>query len=76
MTHPRVKCQRCGSHRVASVSGKCSDLGSFSIRSIYHDGNMPGDVGIGGGDYIKFDYCLDCGQLQGDFPLPISDIEK
>jgi hypothetical protein len=71
-----VSCQRCKSHRVASVSGKCSDLGSFGLGSIDHDGSIPDEVGIGGGDYIEIDYCLDCGQLQGEWPLPVSPIER
>jgi hypothetical protein len=27
-------------------------------------------AGIGGDDYVEIHYCLDCGQLQGNFPLP------
>ena len=29
-------------------------------------------MGIGGGDYIEFAYCLDCGQIQKDFPVDLS----
>jgi hypothetical protein len=32
-------------------------------------------MGIGGGDYVAFSYCLDCGQIQGDFPLPETGME-
>lgn len=33
-------------------------------------------MGIGGGDYVEFDYCLDCGQIQGTFPVPKHEIEE
>lgn len=71
-----VSCQRCASHRVADAGGKCSDLGHFTMGSIDHDGYIPEGVGIGGDDYVSLTYCLDCGQIQGTFPLPISGIER
>lgn len=40
-----------------------------------YDGYVPTDVGIGGGDYIRFEYCLECGQIQGEFPVPDPPIE-
>lgn len=54
----------CGSDRIAHICGKCSDLVSWSYSSIKSDGEVPSGVGIGGGDYIEFDYCLNCGQIQ------------
>ena len=33
-------------------------------------------LGIGGGDYIEFSYCGDCGQIQGDFPLAPTKMEE
>jgi hypothetical protein len=35
-----------------------------------HDGYMPDDVDLGGGDYVRFTVCLNCGQVQGEWPLP------
>lgn len=74
-------CQRCGSKRVIGVSGKCSD--SFSAMRHYDDGTfqekigyVPEDLGIGEDKYMDFDYCLDCGQIQGQFPLPETLLEK
>lgn len=29
---------------------------------------VPSDLNIGGGDYLSFDVCLDCGQMQGEWP--------
>jgi len=40
----------------------------------YH-GYVPDDIGIGGNDYVKFKYCLNCGQIQGKFPIPESELE-
>jgi hypothetical protein len=36
---------------------------------------LPSDLGIGGGDDSEFDYCLDCGQIQGTFPMPPTCLE-
>jgi hypothetical protein len=69
-------CQKCNSFRIISVCGKCSDLSSVEFRETEEDGYLPHDLGIGGGDYIEFSYCLECGQIQGAFPLPESEIER
>ena len=74
------KCQRCESDRIASVCGKagggtCStEVGSREDIS----GDVRDDMGIGGryGDYIEFDWCLDCGQIQGKWPLPKTELEE
>jgi hypothetical protein len=70
-----MACQ-CGSERIANVSGKCSDLCFCSIDDKEHQGYVPGDMGVGGGDYIELTYCLDCGKIQGDFPLAKTKLEK
>lgn len=71
-----MNCNRCKSTRVAGVNAKCSDMCGVNLGDALHDGYVPDDLGIGGGDYVEFDYCLDCGQLQGNFPLPPAKIEK
>lgn len=65
-----MNCVSCKSARIASVMAKCSDLCAFNYLDIEHDGYVPEDVGIGGGDNVAFDYCLDCGRIQGEFPIP------
>lgn len=67
---------KCGSDRIAEVQVKCSDRFYIFSNGKQHDGYVPNDLGIGGGDYIEFDYCLDCGQIQGDFPLPVTKLEQ
>ena len=71
---------RCGSKRQATVNAKCSDMCHVSVvdeKGSTHqdDGYVPRDMGIGGGDYIKFTYCLDCGSLFGDFPIEETELE-
>ena len=61
---------KCGSERIARVSAKCSDMCVVTVGAEEHEGYVPHDFGIGGGDYISFSYCLDCGQIQGK-PFPI-----
>lgn len=70
-----MKCQKCASPRVADISGKCSDCCGWSLGDNQEDGYVPGDMGIGGGDYIEFKFCLECGQIQGKFPRPPTEIE-
>jgi hypothetical protein len=70
-----MSCKKCGSERVAEISGKCSDMSWARVGDKEHDGYVPSDMGIGGSDYIEFNYCLDCGQMQGEFPLPKSKLE-
>lgn len=69
-------CQRCKSERVLSASGKSSDCNSGQIgRKEYVGDYIPEGLGIGSGDYYEIDVCLNCGQLQGWFPLAISKFE-
>ena len=69
-------CQACRSERVAHVNGKVSDCFEAHVGDNDHYGYVPADLSIGHGDYVEFEYCLDCGQIQGDFPLPATDLEK
>jgi len=73
-----AQCKTCSSNRIADVCAKCSDLCGYSCdaQGIDYDGYVPDDVGIGGGDYIELEYCLDCGQIQGEFPIHSDAIER
>lgn len=71
-----MSCTKCNSNRISSVTAKCSDCCSISVGETEQDGYVPDDLGIGGNDYIEFQWCLDCGTIQGNFPLPVSEIEK
>ena len=71
-----MKCQRCESTRVAEVNAKCSDCCSVSLGESGTDGYVPRDMGVGGDGYVGFRWCLDCGQLQGKFPIAPCKIEN
>lgn len=49
---------------------------SIDLAGKHAHGYVPRDLGIGGGDAIHFIYCLDCGQIQGKFPVPPTAIEE
>lgn len=71
-----MKCQRCKSTRLVHVDGKTSDLCSVVFAESYNIREptyVPENIGIGGGDYITFTYCLNCGQIQGKFPIANKD---
>ena len=70
------KCQRCDSTRIISVTAHCNDLCVVSMGNAEKEGYVPEDLGIGGGDDVEFDLCLDCGQQQGTWPLPESKLER
>ena len=68
---------RCGSDRIASLSAKSSDLNFIRVGDNSKEGYGPSDMGIGGGDYVEFDWCLNCGQIQHiNFPLPKCQLER
>jgi hypothetical protein len=72
-------CQNCQSHRLVSLSAKVSDMLSVMTREADHTGYVPADLGIrpsdNDADYVYVVYCADCGQMQGDWPLPPSLLE-
>jgi hypothetical protein len=60
----------CGGERTAKISGKVTDLCYVAVPhldKVQHDGYVPSGLGVGGGDYLKFQLCLDCGRVQ-NFP--------
>ena len=68
-------CQQCRSPRLARVLAHCSDMCAIDLAGKHTSGYVPRDLGIGGGDDVHFLYCLDCGQIQGKFPVPPTAIE-
>lgn len=70
-----MKCQRCSSARVLSVNAHGRDCNYFSVLGHSHDGYVPSDLGIGCGDDVEFSMCLECGQVQGVFPIKETRLE-
>ncbi len=71
-----VACQQCRSPRLARVYCHCSDMYSIDLGGKHTHGYVPRDLGVGGGDAVHFSYSLDCGQIQGKFPVPPTAIEE
>ena len=69
-------CQQCRSPRLALVLARCSDMCSIDLAGKHTHGYVPRGLGIGGGDDVQFRYCLDCGQIQGTFPIPPTALEQ
>jgi len=59
-------CSQCGGVRIVSIYAKCNDLfvANQYNTGVEYEGYVPTPIGIGGGDDVQFDYCLDCGQIQ------------
>ena len=70
-----MKCQACGSERLADLSTMC-DMCIVNIGEREYTGQVPDDIGVSAdGQFIEFQWCLDCGQIQGQWPLPDTEIE-
>jgi len=55
--------------RVAAIVAKCSDCCGIDLNGREEsDGYLPSGWGVGGGDYVEFRWCLDCGAIMGDWP--------
>lgn len=73
---PNEECQRCKGQRIAAVSAKVSDRCTVSMGERSYTGYAPDDMGIGDDDYLDFAVCLDCGQMQGVWPVDATKFEK
>lgn len=65
-----MACSKCGGNNLVRVSGKTSDMCFIQYGDgKSHEGYVPGGLNIGGGDYLRFSFCADCGTIQGEFPV-------
>lgn len=73
-----VECQRCNSERIVYVNARAKSLHTYRFHNYEHEGYALDDLGIGGvgGDETEFEFCLDCGQIQGLWPLKVTSLEK
>lgn len=77
-------CKRCSSDRLMGISAKTSDRLNLSVGAVGYRGYTPptpvllgGDFSPGFEDYVVLTVCLNCGQLQGDFPAaPVPGLEN
>jgi hypothetical protein len=65
-----MNCQRCDSERILRVCIKNNDCfnAEFMGRN-FRFGSYPYVKNIVNGDYTEPDICLECGQVQGKFPI-------
>ena len=69
-------CKRCHSDRVITINGKTSDCFDFQYKDKEYQGYVPTNINISDdSDYIFFAYCLECGQIQGIFPVNDPDVQ-
>jgi hypothetical protein len=62
----------CNNPKMMCVSAKCSDQFNCEYpNGTEHEGCVPDNIGIGSDDYVEFEYCVNCGKIQGEFPLDI-----
>lgn len=73
-------CKNCNSKHIVRLVAKCHDLCSVNIDSLNFDehGYVPDHIGMRQhprlfDKYISIKYCLNCGQIQGDWPAKILD---
>ena len=72
-------CQRCKSERILRVNAKCSDLCAWKMATWknWRSGYVPSKAGLGDdNDYVEFDVCLECGQMQGEYPNDFTKSKK
>jgi hypothetical protein len=70
-------CQNCHTSRLLSVKGEVPEnfrllvLGSGASPNglLTHEWTIPLQLNLGGGNKLEFEVCLNCGQMQGDFPV-------
>ncbi len=62
--------KKCRSERIAHFTARCKDMFWWKSDKTTIEGyvNTPGGE-LGGGDEVDIHYCLDCGTIQGEFPV-------
>jgi hypothetical protein len=67
-----MNCQKCESDRILEICGKTRDLCWASFKDQEQEqGYVPCGFNVddGTGDYLEFALCLQCGQVQGKWPV-------
>ena len=70
------KCQRCESNKLFSMNAKFNDMFTFTYQGKNHDtpDYAPNVDNICDSDYAFPEICLECGQVQGNFPVDDDEI--
>ena len=67
--HTAGTCIICSSSRVARVTGKVCDSFGMTMGGREIQGPVPSGLGLGEGDYLDFELCLDCTKIQKTSPV-------
>ena len=79
-----MTCQRCQSQRIIGVEAECTDMCVVKWNRQELDGYVLKDTPFGHngdspayyGDFIQFELCMECGQMQGKFPALDIDLSE
>ena len=70
-----MECELCDSERIVKLDIDNVSEVKGTVSGIEFSAYIPMDIGIGEDDEINFEYCLECGHIQGDFPMPTTELE-
>jgi len=67
----KLNCQKCTSNRIVFLTSHGKDMNSISAPHVKfkHDGYLPEIPNVGSGDDVDIEFCLECGQIQGTWPV-------
>ena len=71
-----MSCDLCNSIRVLEIDSKASDCHGWVYMGRDGDGYAPHVPNVCGGDYVHLLVCLDCGKVQGKFPVVSEDLAE
>ncbi len=71
-----MNCQTCNSDRISNVVAHSKDSSSISYRGHETDGYFQNIDNVCSGDDMDITVCLECGQLQGNWPVEDPKIEQ
>jgi hypothetical protein len=70
-------CQNCGTEgRIYEATGYGKDLNWCKWKGKERDGYLPEVTNLSGGDELTIAVCLECGQVQGEWPVEDPCIEN
>ena len=70
-------CVKCGSTHiihVSSILSLCDEGTTVTLDGTTHEIFIPRDFNIGGGNFIDFQCCNNCGQMVGIWPIKASNV--
>ena len=77
MSDIAMQCQKCESYNVASINCDFTNYGSIYIpKFVVEFSKVPCGMNTGNDDYLDLKFCLDCGQVQGEFPVNMETVAE